>query len=815
MPAAYSEWADKSLGAWTLFIVAIASWLLGFVDPWSRMCFTKIFSFFSLNIKYYQNLMAFIFAISEINQNPEILPNVTLGFYTVDPCFNEAQAVKGMIGMFSRSTSSRSIPNYHCGLSSNLVGFVDGISPSLTLLSTSCFLLLFTFLFVFQISYSSMDPILSDKVQFPYFYRTVPNEIIQYKAIVSLMKYFGWSWVGILVADNESGLMASQEIQRGLSQHGYCVEFVEYIQYKTNVDEALIERIVRSLRTSTANVIIIYAARDYVFHLVVILYMYPIANKIWIISSQWGLSEGLHLDFLSLEPFNGSLAFTLPAKTTPNFEEFSKNINPGSYPNDIFIDKVWMELYDCNYRRKSGDFEICIGNETIKRAEFVNIHKSMTQYSYSIYNAVYALAHALHLMTSPKKEDLGENGFPAWKVSVMSECHNIKNSLFDILNWVVFADQTLDAIKVGQFHQQTLPDLMINEEKIRWDPGFEKSQHSVCSESCIPGYRKSHRESQPSCCYDCVPCVEGEISNETDMGTCTKCPDHLWSNTDRDTCIPKAITYLSYEDILGMSLAVVSIVLFLLTCLVTMILMKHRNTPVVKANNRNLSFILLISLKMCFLCSLIFIGYPHKVTCILRQTVFGITFSISVSAILAKTVTVVIAFNATNPRSRLKHWVGTRTSYSVLLICSSIQLIICVIWLGSSPPFPQENMQDEVGKIVAECNDGSQVAFYSVLGYMGFLAFVSFLIAFLARNLPDAFNEAKYITFSMLVFCSVWISFIPAYLSSKGKNVVAVEIFAILASGFGLLGCIFIPKCYVILIKPELNSKMSMVPKKA
>uniref|UniRef100_A0A8C5QGM9 G-protein coupled receptors family 3 profile domain-containing protein n=1 Tax=Leptobrachium leishanense TaxID=445787 RepID=A0A8C5QGM9_9ANUR len=292
---------------------------------------------------------------------------------------------------------------------------------------------------------------------------------------------------------------------------------------------------------------------------------------------------------------------------------------------------------------------------------------------------------------------------------------------------------------------------------------------------------------------------------------CLRCPEDHWSNLQKN----HSITYLSYEDPLGKSLVVVSVLLFLLTCLITMILMKHRNTPIVKANNRNLSFILLISLKMCFLCSLIFIGYPHKVTCILRQTLFGITFSISVSAILAKTVTVVIAFNATNPRSRLKHWVGTRTSYLVLLICSSIQLIICVIWLGSSPPFPQENMQDEVGKIVAECNDGSQVAFYSVLGYMGFLAFVSFLIAFLARTLPDVFNEAKYITFSMLVFCSVWISFIPAYLSTKRKYIVAVEIFAILASSFGLLGCIFIPKCYVILLRPEMNTKVILHQGKA
>ncbi|KAM4663656.1 vomeronasal type-2 receptor 26-like [Discoglossus pictus] len=210
---------------------------------------------------------------------------------------------------------------------------------------------------------------------------------------------------------------------------------------------------------------------------------------------------------------------------------------------------------------------------------------------------------------------------------------------------------------------------------------------------------------------------------------------------------------------------------------------------------------------MCFLCSLLFIGHPLQMTCIFRQAVFGFTFSISISAVLTKTLTVVIAFNTTKPGSKLQNWMGPRFSNSLVLFCSMVQVLICAVWLGTYPPFPYYNMKDEVGKIIAECNEGSLFGFYSVLGYMGFLAVASFIIAFLARKLPSVFNETKFITFGMLVFCSVWISFIPAYLSTKGKYAIAVEIFAILASSAALLICIFIPKCYIILINPELNIK--------
>uniref|UniRef100_A0A3Q3Q4L7 GPCR family 3 nine cysteines domain-containing protein n=1 Tax=Monopterus albus TaxID=43700 RepID=A0A3Q3Q4L7_MONAL len=40
---------------------------------------------------------------------------------------------------------------------------------------------------------------------------------------------------------------------------------------------------------------------------------------------------------------------------------------------------------------------------------------------------------------------------------------------------------------------------------------------SVCSEKCPPGTRKVLQKGKPVCCYDCIRCAEGEISNMTGL----------------------------------------------------------------------------------------------------------------------------------------------------------------------------------------------------------------------------------------------------------------------------------------------------------
>ncbi|XP_066486526.1 vomeronasal type-2 receptor 26-like [Tiliqua scincoides] len=681
----------------------------------------------------------------------------------------------------------------------------------------------------------------------------VPNEAHQNQGIILLLKHFGWNWVGLFVVDDESGDHFLQALEPLLSQHGICSSFTERIKRQAQLNPMgeindMVESVSQPFTDLRTNAYVVYGETLSIMWLSYFLLLgapgyseTTSLEKVWIMTAQTdfaltALQKGSDLKF-----FHGAISFTVHAHELPEFLKFLQVIKPCWTQGDGFLKDFWEQAFDCTFQcPPTRDDEICSGEERLETLSGVVFEARMTGHSYSIYNAVYAVAHALHTMYSSRfnYRAMVEHERPElqnlrpWQIHPLLQGVTFNNSVaetmsfnedqemgggFDITNTLMFPNNSFYKAKVGKLDPSDLEGkaLTINDDLIMWPRRFNQVVPvSLCCDVCQPGQEKKKEEGKKFCCYYCAPCPDGKISNQKDMDDCFTCPGDQYPSKDHDRCIPKIQSFLSFEEPMGIGLTSLAVSGSLITALVLWTFIKHKETPIVKANNQDITYTLLASLLLCFLCALLFLGRPRKATCLLRQSAFGIIFSVAVSCVLAKTITVVVAFMATKPGSSMRKWMGKRLAYSIVLSCSLIQAGICGGWLATSPPFPDLDMQSLAGEIVAECNEGSIIMFYLVLGYLGLLSIISFTMAFLARKLPDTFNEAKLITFSMLIFCSVWLSFVPTYLSTKGKYMVAVEIFSILTSSFGLLGCIFFPKCYIILLRPELNSREQLIRRK-
>uniref|UniRef100_A0A3Q2DUM1 Extracellular calcium-sensing receptor-like n=1 Tax=Cyprinodon variegatus TaxID=28743 RepID=A0A3Q2DUM1_CYPVA len=738
----------------------------------------------SLNFREFQFAQTMRFAIEEINNSTDLLPGVTLGYNIYDTCGSIPRSIKVALALNNNSENRSSNPEMPCTRPLQVQAIVGETSSSP---STAIGTLIGPFQ-IPLISHFATCACLSDKTKYPSFLRTIPSDYFQSRALAQIVKHFGWTWVGAVRTNDDYGNNGMAIFTEIAEQLGICLEYSVSF-FRTDPTEK-IQKVIKTIQTSTSKVIIAFVS-----HLDMDVLIHELSNynltgyqwvgsESWIFDSQIALVDKNHI-------LDGAIGVSIP---------------------DTYV-KFWETLFSCKFKQSKpaeNDRE-CTGYENLTGVENSFTDMSLMPIFNNVYKGVYAVAHAFikkiykyfqqNFYLKGEEVYFNEDGDPAAK--------------YEVINWQRRENGFVEFVTVG-IYDASLPfdkQLKLQNKSLIWAQSSTQVPVSVCSEKCPKGTRKVLQKGKPVCCHDCIRCGEGEISNITDAVICVRCSLESWSNERRDACIKKKAVFLSYDEIMGILLATAALFGMSITAIVTVIFYRNRKTPLVRANNSELSFLLLFSLTLCFLCSLTFIGQPSKWSCMLRHTAFGITFVLCLSCVLGKTMVVLMAFKATLPGRNLMQWFGPTQQRLSVLGFTLVQVIICILWLAISPPFPSKNFKEFKQKIILECALGSAVGFWSVLGYIGLLALLCFILAFLARKLPDNFNEAKFITFSMLIFCAVWITFIPAYISSPGNFSVAVEIFAILASTFGLLICIFIPKCYIMLLKPEKNTKKNMMGK--
>ncbi|XP_043926423.1 vomeronasal type-2 receptor 1-like [Protopterus annectens] len=745
------------------------------------------------NFRSFRWVRAMTYAIEEINRSKDVLPNITLGYTIYDTCFTISKAVEGTLVYLTGQDET--MPNFRCSGGAPLAAVVGAGGSALSIATAR----IFGLYYFPQIGYVSSCSLLSDKFQFPSFLRTVPSDDFQSRGMAQLIVNFGWTWVGTIAADDDYGKYGIKLFKEEVEKVGVCISFSETLPRLYSKDA--IQKIVDVINGSTANIIVVFSSDIDLSPLIEELARQGMRKRLWVASEAWVTSATIakpeYFRFLG-----GILGFALRRADLPDFDTYLNKLHPNRTTEEL-VYEFWEHAFNCTWTlgmpSSSGGYSYspltrthsippvsskpCTGRE--KLSDIMNTYTDISQLriTYSVYKSVYTAAYALHNLAT---------------------CRN----------------------GTGPFINGTCADI------IEFEPW--QAPRSVCSESCKPGTRKGIRQGEPVCCFDCIDCADGEITNETDARECTPCSQDYWSNTEKTQCVLKLIEFLAYDEALGVTLMVLTVFGACITFAVTVAYILHRDTPLVKSNDRELSFGIQFSIVVTFISAIIFIGKPLDWSCMTRQALLGLGFSLCLSCVLGKSVMLMLRARGAKKARKLREKIkaaekaGEKLSdrllqkspeelekvsltalHQKIIACCGMVAQVCIVtsWLVVFPPTAVKNTASQNIKIIFECNEGSVILLCAMYGYDLLLAFMCLVCAFVARKSPDNFNEGKFVTFGMLVFFIVWISFVPAYLSTRGKFMVAVEIFAILASSYGLLGCIFAPKCYIILVKPARNTE--------
>eukprot|EP00072_Mus_musculus_P003310 NP_001098085.1 vomeronasal receptor Vmn2r4 [Mus musculus] len=783
-----------------------------------------------------------IHTIKEINERKDILPNHTLGYQIFDNCFSITKAMESSSVFLTGQEEYK--PNWRNSTGKFLVGII-GAGGSTMSVAVSRIVGIHR---VPQVGYASSSSIFSNDYQFPYILRTIPSDKFQSEAIVNLIRHFGWVWVGAIASDDDYGKYGVKFFREEMERANLCVAFSETIPKVYSNEKMKIA--VDAVKSSTAKVIVLYATDIDLSPFVLEVIHHNITDRTWIATEAW-ITSALIAKPEYFPYFGGTIGFAIPRSVIPGLKEFLYDVHPSKDPNDVLTIEFWQTAFNCTWPNSSVAYnvdhrvnmtgkedrlydmsdQLCTGEEKLEDLKNTYLDTSQLRITNNVRQAVYLFAHAMDILRQDDiREEYREKSVLESKsildyIKVWPYMKEIKfvthdgrkielgsngdvlNGSYDIINWHMDNTGEITFVKVGEykFTRSKYEFVLPKNSTLFWNTESSRLPDSVCTKVCPPGTRKGILQGQPICCFDCIPCTDGYVSEKPGQRLCDPCGENDWSNAEKNKCVPKHVEFLAYEEALGFTLVIISIFGALVVLAVTVVYVIHRHTPLVKANDRELSFLIQMSLGITVLSSMLFIGKPCNWSCKTRQVTLALGFCLCLSSILGKTVSLFFAYRISISKTRLisMHPIFRKL---IVLICVVGEIGVCTAYLVLEPPSLFKNIEPQNVKIIFECNEGSIEFLCSIFGFDVLLALLCFATTFVARQLPDNYYEGKCITFGMLVFFIVWISFVPAYLSTKGKFNVAVEIFAILASSYGLLGCLFLPKCFIILLRPKRNT---------
>ncbi|KAG8002086.1 Metabotropic glutamate receptor 5 [Nibea albiflora] len=458
----------------------------------------------------------------------------------------------------------------------------------------------------------------------------------------------------------------------------------------------------------------------------------------------------------------------------------------------------WLMRKKC----EEGEWSLMSERETLRQ------HYAQDTKMGFVINAIYSMAYGLHNMQRALCPGYQVDGATLLDFLMKTNFTGVSGEgiLFDengdspgryeIMNFKKMGKDYYDYINVGSWDNR---GLKIDDDEI-W-PNKDSIIKSVCSEPCDKGQIKVIRKGEVSCCWTCTPCKENEFV--FDEYTCRACELGSWPNDDLTGCDSIPVEYLRWGDPEPIAAVVFACLGQMATFFVTAVFIRFRDTPVVKSSSRELCYIILAGICLGYLCTFSLIAKPHVIHCYLQRLGIGLSPAMSYSALVTKTnrIARILAGSKKKICTKKPRFMSACAQLIIAFLLILLQLSIIVALFLMEPP---EVIHDypSIRQVNLICNT-TNLAVVAPLGYNCLLILSCTFYAFKTRNVPANFNEAKYIAFTMYTTCIIWLAFVPIYFGSNYK--IITMCFSVSLSATVALCCMFVPKVYIILAKPERN----------
>uniref|UniRef100_A0A8C9WFI5 Taste receptor, type 1, member 1 n=1 Tax=Scleropages formosus TaxID=113540 RepID=A0A8C9WFI5_SCLFO len=299
-----------------------------------------------------------------------------------------------------------------------------------------------------------------------------------------------------------------------------------------------------------------------------------VTDKVWIGTEDWSVAK-LVSGIPGIQTIGSVLGVSIKSAMLPGLKEFEDR------SIELSRQSAMMSQNSANLWNQAVP---CLQNSTMSMLTSGDLSMGMYDITsaFNVYKAVYALAHALHLLLSCDSGTCQKMQVKPWQIPV-----------------------------------------------------------SVCSPECPTGYKRI-LNGQHKCCFDCEACLAATFLNKS--GDCQSCTLDEWAPPESEQCFNRTVIYLPWDEPMSVALLVVLALTMLLTLGTALTFLLHLNTPVVKSAGGRTCLVMLTALLGAAGSAFCHFGLPRPMACLLKQPLFTFSITVCLACVAVRSIQVVCIF---------------------------------------------------------------------------------------------------------------------------------------------------------------------------